>query len=113
MPIPAFARMADSLLAAIGEDSTLTGGPDSTIGVDLPCRVNVEHGVQMTGAIPRSGVNYVGYDDDMVVEKSVATFLKSVGAAAGDTLVHPDGTFVLDAILSDTGYTRRFILRDA
>lgn len=103
MSLGAFARMSSDILNAIGEGSTLRA--------NVPCKVNIEHGVQLTGALPRSGVNYVAHDDDFITERSVATIPKSLAPKAGDALTHPDGAYILDALLSDNGYNQRFILR--
>lgn len=86
-----FQRMAQGVLTVLGEDSFLRGS--------VPCRVNIEHGVQT-----------VGSDDNIVVEKSVATISITVLPKVGDTLTHPDGNFKLDTLFSDNGTTVRFIL---
>lgn len=75
----------------MGEDSFLRGSE--------PCRVNIEHGVQV-----------IGTEHDVVVERSVATIAGSALPKVGDTLTHPEGTFRLDALFSDNGALRRFIL---
>lgn len=75
----------------MGEDSFLRGS--------VRCRVNVEHGVQV-----------IGTDDNVVVERSVGTIDLAHAPKVGDTLTHPDGAFKLDAIFSDNGNSRRFIL---
>lgn len=85
--------VADAL-TLLGEGATLRG--------TVLCQVNIEHGVQLTGL-----------DDDMVVAKSVATIAKIHNPKVGDVLSHPDGNYVLDAILVDTQVSTRFILRKA
>jgi hypothetical protein len=52
-----------------------------------------------------------GFDDEMVVDKDIATISTSVNPKVGDTLDHPDGKFVLDAMLEDKGAFRRFVIR--
>lgn len=64
---------------------------------NVPCRVNIEHGVQVQG-----------YEEDATFERSVATILKSLAPKKGDTLTHPDGSFVLDGMVTDNGYTVRY-----
>ncbi|MEP6587142.1 MAG: hypothetical protein ABJA84_00090 [Polaromonas sp.] len=66
---------------------------------DTPCRINIEHGVQV-----------VGMDDNLVVERSVATISRLVAPKVRDTLTHPDGSYRLDAIHQDNGVNVRFIL---
>lgn len=89
-----FRAAAADALSLLGEGATLRG--------TVPCQVNIEHGVQLTG-----------FEDDMVVAKSIATIAKTYAPKVGDTLTHPDGAFVLDAVLVDTQATTRFILRKA
>lgn len=83
--------MSKVVLALLGEDSLLRG--------TVPCRVNIEHGVQV-----------IGNDENVVVEKDVATIESVHNPKVGDTLVHPDGAYKLDAQFSDNGASRRFIL---
>ena len=86
-----FQRMTKGILAVLGEDSLLRG--------TVYCRVNIENGVQV-----------VGYDDNTVVEKDVATIDIEFNPKVGDTLTGPNGSFKLDTLFSDNGYSRRFIL---
>lgn len=87
-----FQAAASDALSLLGEGSTLRG--------TVPCQANIEHGVQLTG-----------FDDDMVVSKSIATIHKQHNPKVGDSLTHPDGNFVLDAVLTDSHTFSRFILR--
>lgn len=89
-----FKQATKSALTLLGEGSFLRGS--------VPCQVNIEYGVQLTGI-----------DDNMVVDKDVATIDSDVNPKVGDTLTHPDGTFVLDVKLEDKGAFRRFVLRKA
>lgn len=75
----------------MGEDSLLRG--------TVPCKVNVEHGVQI-----------IGTDETTVIERSVATILNEHTPKVGDALSHPDGNFKLDAIYQSNGVSTRFIL---
>ena len=86
-----FQRMRQGVLAVMGEDSFLRGS--------VPCRVNIEHGVQV-----------IGSDDNVVVERSIATIDGSLEPKVNDALSHPDGTYKLDAIYQDNGINPRFIL---
>lgn len=90
-----FQRATQSALSLLGEDSLLRG--------TVACKVNIEHGVQLTGI--DSG--------DMVVSKDIATLSAELNPKKGDTLTHPDGNFVLDMPIEDRGVFKRFIVRKA
>ena len=90
--IGAFARMSTGVLAVLGEGSFLRGETTSY-------RVNVEHGVDV-----------VGLNDDMVVQRAIATIPAAANPKVGDTLVHPDGTYRLDVLHENNGYNLSFIL---
>jgi hypothetical protein len=83
--------MTAGVLAIMGEGSFLRGS--------VSCRVNIEHGVQV-----------IGSDDNVVVERSVATIGAEHLPKVGDALTHPDGSYKLDAIYTDNGVSKRFIL---
>lgn len=83
--------MSKGVLAILGEDSLLRGEPCG--------KVNIEHGVQV-----------VGNDDNVVVERSVATIDNAYAPKVRDTLVHPEGSFRLDAIYQSNGANTRFIV---
>lgn len=89
--LPLFSRATKSALAMLGEGSFLRGAE--------PCKVNIEHGVQLAGT-----------DDNMVVDKDVATIDADMNPKVGDTLTHPDGSYRLDALLEDKGAFKRFIV---
>ena len=91
MALAAFARMTQDILAIFGEDALLRGS--------LPCRVNIEHGVQVTEP-----------DGMTVLERSVATIAASLSPKVGDALTHPSGTYRLDVETGNNGYSKRFIL---
>lgn len=86
-----FQRMTKSALAVLGEDAFLR---DSE-----PCRVNIEHGVQVTGP-----------DDLTVLERSVATIPIEADPKVGDVLTHPEGRFKLDVETANNGASKRFIV---
>lgn len=87
-----FKQAAKDALASIGEGAFLRG--------TVLCNVNIEHGVQVTG-----------HDENIVFERAVATLDASLDPKVGDSLTHPDGNFVLDALMNDSGSFRRFIVR--
>jgi hypothetical protein len=86
-----FQRMTNSVFTHLGEDAVLRG--------NVPCRVNIQHGVQV-----------IGHDDNVVVEKTVATIGSEHDPKVGDTLSHPDGNYKLDAPFRNNGFSRRFIV---
>lgn len=75
----------------MGEDSFLRG--------EGPFKINIEHGVQVYGE-----------DGEAILDRDVATISASLYPKVGDVLVHPDGTFKLDAKFQDNGFNPRFIL---
>jgi hypothetical protein len=86
-----FARMTKNLLTVLGQEAFLRHTE--------PCRVNIEHGVQV-----------VGTDGMTVVQKSVATISSDMAPKVGDLLTHPEGEFRLDVEMASNGYSKRFIL---
>ncbi len=100
----AFSRLAERVLAHLGEDALLRGAYCG--------RVNIEHDVEVA-------------QGQMSVSRSVATIMKSAAAARGDALVHgveSDGAggwtggtaYVIDSpAFADNGYTQRFVVRVA
>lgn len=89
-----FQRLSVGVLAIFGEDSLLRG--------TVPCRINMEHGVQMMGMDAQK-------DDPVVITRSIATIAKSHNPKVRDTISHPDGEFRLDSIHQDNGVNIRFI----
>lgn len=98
---PAFRAMSDTILSLLGEDSLLRG--------NVPCKVNIKHGVDLQG----EDTEYESNRAARVVSyiKDVAVISSDVNPRVGDTLQHPDGDYVLDVRLRDTGVNRRFVLR--
>ena len=89
-----FKTATKSALSLLGESSFLRG--------TVPCKVNIEHGVQLTGI-----------DDMIVVSRSVATIDSDLAPKVGDALTHPDGNYVLDVLMEDKGAFQRFVVREA
>lgn len=89
-----FKTATKSALSLLGESSFLRGIE--------PCKVNIEHGVQLTGT-----------DDMVVVSRSVATIDSDLAPKVGDALTHPDGNYVLDVLMEDKGAFQRFVVREA
>ena len=93
----AFERLAQSVLNRLGQDAFLLDG-----AITIPCRANLEHGVQVAGAF-----------DDAVFSRTVVTLSKSVGARQGMELHHPEGVYVLEPLLTENGHTQRFVVHPA
>jgi hypothetical protein len=102
MPLAAFTRLTDRLLAHLGEQAILRGED-----ADPPVRVNIEHGVEL-----------VGEYGEVTALRSAATISKQNAPRAGDTLdmIDAAGTvvqrYVLDVKLNDSGYSERYVLRE-
>lgn len=97
MALDLFKRMTKRVLSLLGEDSFLRANE--------PCRVALEHGVETYG-IDTQG-NQVMY------LRTVATIDKDMTPKVGDSLTHPDGAYVLDAIHADDGLSVDFVVRKA
>jgi hypothetical protein len=80
-----------AVLSVLGGDSLLRG--------TVSCKVNIEHGVQLAGL-----------DENMVVDRDVATIAKTHNPKVGDTLAHPDGNYILDAVIEDKEAYARFVV---
>ena len=91
MALAIFQQMTNTVLAVLGENALLRG--------TLACRVNIEHGVQVTGE-----------DGMTVLERSIATIPSSVNPKVGDALMHPEGTYRLEVQTANNGHSKRFIL---
>lgn len=100
MPLPAFQRLTDRLLAHLGEAAVLRGEV-----VDPPRLVNVEHGVELTGLY-----------GEVTAIRTVATINNTETPKKGDTLDMVDASgavvesFKLDVMVSSNGYSTRFVL---
>jgi hypothetical protein len=92
-----FANAADDALDLIGEGAVLRG--------QVPCQVNIEHGVQLEGFdFSVSEERYV------TLPRSVATIASKHNPRVGDSLTHPDGNFLLDVMVADAGSLKRFVV---
>ena len=102
MALSAFKRLADRILARLGEDAVLRNG--------VPCLANIEKNVEVSGP------------DGLVYVKTDATLLRSMSARKGAplSLVDADGnpipgeSYVIDGpAFEDNGQTARYVLRSA
>lgn len=90
------ARAMAAGLAKFGEPSLLAG---VSCGV-----VSIERNVEVFAGIGDTA------NDNATVRRTVVTILRQYNPVVGQTLVHPDGTFVLDRLLADDGYKRRYVV---
>jgi hypothetical protein len=92
-----FRQAAKDALAHLGESALLRG--------NVPCRVNIESGVQLEGFdFNPTQERYV------TLSRDIATIEAVHNPKVGDTLKHPDGDFKLDVLLVDTGSLKRFVI---
>lgn len=96
MALAYVARAMQRGLAILGEASLLDG-------VDCG-HVNLQRGVLLFAGIGDTA------DDNPVVRYDTATISCDYSPRVGQALVHPDGTFRLDRLVSDSRYTRRFVV---
>lgn len=92
-----FAQAAKDALALIGESALLRG--------QVPCQVNIEHGVQLEGF----DFN-VSQERYVTLPRDIATIEAEHNPRVGDSLTHPEGNFLLDVLLTDTGPLKRFVI---
>lgn len=95
MTLGVFARASQRVLDHLGEDSLLRGAPAG--------KINIEHNANLSPGDPGRS------DDNHVARFTVATIDIAFNPNVGDEVAHPDGAFLLDRLLSDNGYLRRFI----
>ena len=99
-----FGRMTESVLSLLGEDALLRGA--------TPCKVNIEHDVQLTGMDGERAANR----GDLYVNSDVATIAKRHNPKGGDALKftgagpHAGRSFRLETMIEDNGYSRRYIV---
>lgn len=100
-----FGRMAKGILTVLGEDALLRNA--------VPCKINIEHGVQLTGMDGESA----SYRGDLVVARDVATIEKQHDPKSGDRFrfepdsgPHAGTTWRLEGLVEDNGYTRRYVV---
>lgn len=90
MPHPALVRAGAQVLAATGQPATLNG--EDVARVHVAKRMRVVLG-------------------DVEVDRDVATIPTTAAPRGGQTLAHPDGTWVLDVRVGHNGINERWVLR--
>ena len=93
--------MLELFRAATAAALDILGG-DSLLRGTVACKVNIEHGVQLAGL-----------DENMVVDRDVATIDKQYNPRVGDSLAHTDGNYTLDVKIEDKEAYARFVLLKA
>lgn len=104
--IGVFGRMTESVLTLLGEDALLRGA--------VPCKINIEHGVQVTGI---DGERAAGRGD-LVVNRDVATIAKRHDPVSDDEIefaadgggTHAGQRFYLETMIEDNGFSRRYTI---
>lgn len=94
-----FSDAAEGILDLIGEDAFLAGAL-------TPIRINVEHGVQLTGI----GGDQAQYKGDLVANRDVATIHTRHNPQSGQTFVQGSATYRLEFMVEDNGATKRFVI---
>lgn len=94
-----FSGMAEGILAITGEDAFYDGAA-------VPIKINIEHGVQLTGM----GGEEATYRGDLVANRDVATLLLRHGAVSGKRFVQGGKTYRLEHKVEDNGVTARFVI---
>jgi hypothetical protein len=95
-----FKQMSKSILASLGEDALLRG--------TVPCRINIENGVQFTG-IDGESAQYRG---DLSVDRDVATIGIEHNPVINDTFTQNGKTYMLEKKIEDNGVTRKFVVME-
>lgn len=96
--LPVFKAAAKTALALLGEGSFLRG--------DEPCKVRLQHGVQVEGLDGQAS-----YDQAMVYTRTVAHIDSDMLPKTNDVLAHPEGQFVLEKKFLDSGAKQVWIVR--
>lgn len=94
-----FSDAAEGILDHIGEDAFLAGAL-------TPIKINVEHGVQLTGI----GGDQAQYKGDLVANRDVATIASLHNPLSGQTFVQDGLTYRLEFMVEDNGATQRFVI---
>lgn len=94
-----FADMAADILDLLGEDAFFDGGTE-------PIKINIEHGVQLTGI----GGEEASYRGDLVVNRDVATIHHMHNPTVGKRFIQNGLTYRLETLLEDNGATRRYVI---
>lgn len=97
--LDAFTDAAEGILDLLGEDAFFAGGT-------TPIKINIEHGVQLTGL----GSDEAAYRGDMIAQRDVASIHQSHNPQAGQTFVQGGSTYRLEHAVEDNGALKRFVI---
>lgn len=97
--IPAFQRMSESILFALGEDALFDGATVTE-------RVNIEHGVQLAG-IDGDRAEYRG---DLIVDRDIATVHRF--HRVGEKFNLGGVRYRLESLVQDNGVNKRFVVME-
>lgn len=92
-------------LAKLGEPSLLGGVDCGNVMLERDVDVAVTSEPYVGFGSPKENVTFVRH--------TIANIGNGADPRVGQTLVHPDGTFVLDRLVDDNGFVRRFIVAAA
>lgn len=101
-----FGRMTEGVLAVLGEDALLRA--------TVPCKINIEHGVQLSGLDSESAA----HRGDFVVSRDVATVALRHAPKSGDRIdflptgggIHAGRSYRLETKIEDNGYSARYTI---
>lgn len=96
-----FSEMAEGILDLLGEDAFYDGATEAI-------KINIEHGVQLTGL----GGEEATYRGDLVANRDVATILLVHQPKASKTFVQNGKTYRLEHKIEDNGVTARFVISE-
>ena len=95
-----FRTMAEGILDILGEDAFFADTPG------VPVKINIEHGVQLTGL----GGEEAAYRGDLVANRDVATVLASDSPRAGRVFVLGGKRYRLESKVEDNGVNSRWVI---
>lgn len=95
-----FDDMAEGILDLLGEDSFFAGGT-------TPIKINIEHGVQLTGL----DGEIASYRGDMVAARPVATIAARHNPQTGQTFEQGGTKWRLEHLVESNGAVKRFVVR--
>lgn len=96
-----FSGMAQGILDVLGEDAFYDGAT-------TPIKVNIEHGVQLTGM----GGEEATYRGDLIANRDVATLFLRDNPQAGKRFVQNGKTYRLEHKVEDNGVTIKFVIME-
>lgn len=96
-----FSDMSEGILGHLGEDAFYDGAT-------TPIKINIEHGVQLSGM----GGEDAQYKGDLVVDRDVATIRKVHQPRSGRSFVQNGKRYRLESKIEDNGVTVKFVVME-